>query len=107
VSLLELRANLHPGTSGRRKAANVRATCRDVIERLLDYTEDALDPDARAELEGHVRGCGPCLTYLRTYERSQRLVWDATRNDTRAQLPEHTIERLRALLLRPLQAERS
>ena len=102
-----LNGDPEPGTPGQWEVATVRATCRDVIERLLDYTEDALDPDARAELEGHVRGCGPCLTYLRTYERSQRLVWDPTRNDTRAQLPEHTIERLRALLLRPLQAERS
>src|SRR5215470_15943157 len=68
--------------------------------------EDALDPDARAELERHVRDCGPCLTYLRTYERSRRLVCDATRNDRRAQPSEHMTERLRAFLLRRPQVER-
>ena len=84
----------------------MRATCRDVIERLLDHMEDALDPEARADLERHVRDCGPCLTYLRTYERSRRLVCDVTRNDRRAQPSEHMTRRLRAFLLRRLQVER-
>jgi len=107
LSLVDPRGNPQLGDPGQWGAATVRTTCRDVVERLLDYMEDALDPDARAELERHVRDCGPCLTYLRTYERSRRLICDATRNDPRAQLPEHTTERLRALLRRRFQVERS
>ena len=106
MSLLDPRGNPPPGNPDHWEAANERATCRDVIERFLDYMEDALDPDARTELERHVRDCGPCLTYLRTYERSRRLVRDATRNDRRAQPSEHMTERLRSFLLRRLQVER-
>ena len=83
MSLDDPRGDPRPGEPGLWEVATVHVTCRAVIERLLDYMEDALDPEARTELERHVRDCGPCLIYLRTYERSRRLVYDVTRGDTR------------------------
>ena len=89
----------HPG----RSAAVTGPTCRDVIELLLDYLEEALDPGTVAQVERHFQDCAPCLAYLRTYERSRRLVGDVTRDE----LPEELKMRLRALLLGRLRLERS
>ena len=44
-----------PGTS---------LACRDVVELLSDYLEDALDPDSRTELEAHLALCSGCAAYL-------------------------------------------
>ena len=70
-------------------------TCRNVIELLLEYLEEALDPETVAALKCHLDGCAPCRAYLRTYGRSRRLVGDVARNEMPAELK----DRLRELLL--------
>lgn len=85
----------------------VEPTCRDVVDLLLDYLEEALGADTRATLQRHFDDCAPCLTYLRTYDRSRRLVGHVARGDTHEPLPELVVERLRQLLRRRLQSERS
>jgi mycothiol system anti-sigma-R factor len=82
-------------------------TCRDVIELLLDYVDEALDPATRAALEHHFRDCAPCVAYLRTYDRSRRLVGDVTRDEAPAELPANLKGRLRELLLRRLGSDRA
>ncbi|MGH7358625.1 MAG: anti-sigma factor family protein [Candidatus Rokuibacteriota bacterium] len=77
--------------------------CRDVIERLLDYLEAALAPETFAALERHLHDCDPCRAYLRTYDRSRRLVGDVVRDE----LPEGLKTRLHARLLGVLHADRS
>ena len=42
----------------------VRATCREVVELVTDYLDDALDPKARARLDAHLRDCDGCAAYL-------------------------------------------
>jgi anti-sigma factor RsiW len=83
------------------------ATCRDVVDLLLDYVEESLDPNTRVALERHFQDCAPCVAYLRTYDRSRRLARDVTRSEAPAELPENLKTRLRQLLLRRLGAERS
>jgi hypothetical protein len=85
----------------------VDPTCRDVVDLLLDYLEEALDADTRAALQRHFDDCAPCLAYLCTYDRSRRLVGRVARGDTPEPLPELVVERLRQLLRRRLQSERS
>ena len=97
------RGDRTPRLPGESEAATVVPTCRDVIELLLDYLEAALDPAALAAHERHFHDCAPCRTYLRTYDRSRRLVGDVVR----AELPEGQRTRLRALLLGRLGADRS
>ena len=69
-------------------------TCRDVIALLLEYLEEALDPETVAALEGHLEGA-PCRAYLRTYDRSRRLVGGVARDE----MPPELTARLRELLL--------
>jgi anti-sigma factor RsiW len=77
--------------------------CRDVIGLLLDYLEDALDPDVAGAVGRHLDECAACRAYLRTYDRSRRLVGDMPRNE----MPDEMKDRLRALLLRRLHSARS
>lgn len=102
MSLVDPRRDPPSEHSGRSEAVTA-PTCRDVIELLLDYLEEALDPGTVAQLERHFQDCAPCLAYLRTYERSRRLVGDVTRDE----LPGELKMRLRALLLGRLRLERS
>lgn len=38
--------------------------CRDVVEVVTDYLEDALSTSERAAFEQHLHACPWCLTYL-------------------------------------------
>ena len=78
-------------------------TCRDVIGLLLDYLEGALDPDTVAAFERHLQDCAPCRAYLKTYDRSRRLVGEVSR----VEMPEELKDRLRELLLGRLRSGRS
>jgi anti-sigma factor RsiW len=39
-------------------------TCRELVEILTDYLEDALQPGVRAEIERHIVICRGCSTYV-------------------------------------------
>jgi anti-sigma factor RsiW len=39
-------------------------TCRELVELVTDYLEDALDAADRARFETHLRGCEGCGAYL-------------------------------------------
>jgi hypothetical protein len=87
----------HPDTVG------VPLTCRDLIGLLLDYLEATLDEDTVALFERHLADCAPCRAYLRTYERSRRLVGEVGR----VEMPVEMRDRLRDLFLGRLDSRRS
>jgi len=39
-------------------------TCREFVEVLTNYLEDALDPGERAEIERHIVICRGCSNYV-------------------------------------------
>jgi anti-sigma factor RsiW len=39
-------------------------TCREVVELVTDYLEDALPPADRARFDVHVAGCEHCSRYV-------------------------------------------
>jgi predicted anti-sigma-YlaC factor YlaD len=39
-------------------------TCKELVELVTEYLEDALPPTAKAEVEAHLRGCEGCRRYL-------------------------------------------
>jgi anti-sigma factor RsiW len=41
-----------------------RLTCRELVELVTDYLEDALSRRDRTRFERHVSGCGACPAYL-------------------------------------------
>lgn len=48
-------------------------TCRELLDFLYLYLEDALPDDRRSEFERHLGVCAPCREYIRQYEESIRL----------------------------------
>jgi len=42
----------------------VGATCREVVELVSDYLDDALDPKGRVRFDEHLRDCDGCAAYL-------------------------------------------
>lgn len=51
--------------------------CRELIDFLADYLEEALPPEARERFEMHMSCCGPCADYLTTYRSTILLTRDA------------------------------
>lgn len=78
-------------------------TCRDLIGLILDYLEEALDPDTIAAFEHHLQDCAPCRAYLKTYDRSRWLVGEVSR----VEMPAELKDRLRELVLGRLGSSRS
>jgi anti-sigma factor RsiW len=43
---------------------DAQLTCREVVEIITDYLENALDPDQRWVVEAHLATCPGCQVYL-------------------------------------------
>jgi anti-sigma factor RsiW len=52
----------------------IRLTCREVIARLADYVDTALDLLMHARVTVHLAVCAECRAYLATYRRTRALV---------------------------------
>jgi anti-sigma factor RsiW len=59
--------------------------CKQLVELVADYLDDALSPDLRARFEEHLAGCDGCTTYL---SQTQQIIAEL-RNLSDAATPEH------------------
>ena len=66
-------------------------TCKEVVEIVSDYLEDALSAQDRARVEAHLAGCAGCTTYVEQMREIIRL----TGMLTEEQVPTEHRERLR------------
>ena len=64
--------------------------CREVIELLTDYVEDALPEQERRRVEAHLATCDGCTTYLEQMRETIRL----TGMLTEEQIPDAERKRL-------------
>ena len=69
-------------------------TCRDGVERLMDYLEGALGSPERAAIDAHVAGCPRCIAFVESYVGTPRIV----RAATAAALPAELATSLRRFL---------
>ena len=67
-------------------------TCREVIDLLTDYVEDALPEEERRRVEAHLATCDGCTTYLEQMRETIRL----TGMMTEEQIPDEEKQRLLA-----------
>jgi len=45
-------------------------TCRELVQLVTDYLDDALSGQDRARFESHLRGCQSCLAHLAQLRRT-------------------------------------
>ena len=48
-------------------------SCREVVELVTAYLDDALDADTRGRFEVHLELCGPCIEYVEQIRTTSRL----------------------------------
>jgi anti-sigma factor RsiW len=53
-------------------------SCRELVELVTDYLEDALSPTDRARFEAHIAGCEGCTMYLRQMREMLELLGELT-----------------------------
>lgn len=70
--------------------------CASGVDLLMDYLEDALPADVRAELEAHVAGCPRCAAFVLSYRETPAIL----RRATLAAMPAELDESLREFLRR-------
>lgn len=73
-----------------------RIVCASGVELLMDFLEDALPADLRADIEAHVASCPRCTAFVASYRATPRIF----RAATLARLPEDLEESLLAFLRR-------
>jgi len=70
--------------------------CASGVDLLMDYLEDALPADVRADLEAHVAGCPRCAAFVASYRQTPAIL----RRATLAAMPAELAESLRDFLRR-------
>jgi anti-sigma factor RsiW len=69
-------------------------TCRELVEFLLEYWEDRLDPEQRRRFDEHLALCPHCRDYLESYRRTVSLGAAAFEDEDLAEAPAELIEAL-------------
>jgi anti-sigma factor RsiW len=54
--------------------AQPEMSCRELVELVTDYLEDALDPVTRERFEEHLQFCDGCVAYVEQMRTTVRLV---------------------------------
>jgi anti-sigma factor RsiW len=58
----------------RRRSPHVPLTCRELVELVTDYLEDALPAPQRARFESHIGACDGCTDYVRQMHMTLELL---------------------------------
>jgi anti-sigma factor RsiW len=70
--------------------------CASGVELLMDYLEDALPAELRADLETHVAGCPRCTAFVASYRETPRIMREASAVAMPADLEDSLLRFLRA-----------
>lgn len=73
-------------------------TCAQVLKELSNYIDEDVDPQIRAEIEKHLRGCRRCSVLLDSTRKTLRIVGD----DRVFEVPAGYSERLHRFLTKKL-----
>ncbi|HEV8564080.1 MAG TPA: zf-HC2 domain-containing protein [Actinomycetota bacterium] len=65
-------------------------TCREMVELMTDYLEEAMSPETRGRFEEHLAACDGCTNYLGQLREAIR----ATGTLTEEQIPAHQKDEL-------------
>ena len=60
--------------------------CRSVVRLLADYLERQLPPEVQQELDQHLQKCPRCVSQLRTYQSTVKLLRSLREDELPAEL---------------------
>lgn len=69
--------------------------CSSGVELLMDYLEDALPSDLRADVDAHVGGCVRCVAFIESYRATSQILRRATLAALPTKLEESLLDFLR------------
>jgi anti-sigma factor RsiW len=68
-----------------------RLTCRELVDLLTEYVEDALPPLERARVEEHLAICPDCRAYLEQLRTTVEMLGGLRSEET---VPQETVDEL-------------
>lgn len=71
-------------------------TCKELVELVTDYFEDALPASERLRFEDHLAGCVPCTRYLEQMRRTILVVGRLREDDLSTEVREDLLTLFRA-----------
>jgi hypothetical protein len=69
--------------------------CKELVYLLGDYFDGSMEPHLREDLGKHIRMCAPCMTFLKTYDKTRILC----RSLNPEEIPSEVRDRLKAFVL--------
>ncbi len=58
--------------------ASNKLTCKELVELVTDYLDEALPPPERARFETHLKGCANCTAYFAQMRQTIRMTGKLT-----------------------------
>jgi predicted anti-sigma-YlaC factor YlaD len=71
--------------------------CREIVELVTDYLEDALSPDVQVAVERHLLICDGCAAYLDQMRETIRLTGALRSDDVPPEVIETLLEAVRTM----------
>jgi len=85
----------------RRHCEDGPLACRELVELVSDYLEDALDDAQRARFEAHIAGCENCSAYVRQMRETLTLMGELTPESLSPQAESELLDAFRDWRERP------
>ncbi|MFA5138276.1 MAG: zf-HC2 domain-containing protein [Elusimicrobiota bacterium] len=48
--------------------------CRELLKHLSDYIDGDLDPSLCRHIDSHMKGCKPCIAFIRTLRKTKAVL---------------------------------
>jgi anti-sigma factor RsiW len=77
------------------QASDIRLTCQQLTDVILDYVTNEMEPALRAAFERHLERCSDCVAFLHTYQETIR----TTRSVCHEDVPAEMVNRVQNFLL--------
>jgi anti-sigma factor RsiW len=78
--------------------------CKEIFARLSEYLDLELPEGDCEEIRRHIQGCGPCVTFVESLEKSVELCRGFAASQELGPLPEGAREQLRVAYEEMLQS---
>lgn len=76
-------------------------TCEHALSLLVDYLDGSLPPEEKTALDRHLKGCPPCIHFVRKYRTTPHMCKKALETE----MPDEMAERLTSFLRAKLKEE--